>query len=90
MTFVFTSDLRPGELHPNTVYLRKALMKAGITARQAGELVGRKPNTILKYACEQGGRVIPDDLLERLDEALCVGEHHRFKPKLRFVEGDFA
>lgn len=77
------------KLHPNTAYLRAAIIKAGISHKQAGELVGRSKNTIGKYCCEQGGRVIPDDLLEALDDALHKGKHQRFKPKLKFInEGD--
>jgi len=74
------------KLHPNTIYLRAAMAKAGISHKQAGALVGRKAQSITKYACETEGRVIPDALLEKLDDALCNDEHLKFRPKLKFLE----
>lgn len=74
------------DLHPNTIYLRAIVKKAGITHKQAGELVGRKAQTITKYATETEARVIPNDLLEKLDEALCKNKHLRFRPRLKFLD----
>lgn len=75
------------KLHPNTVYLRAAMVKAGISHKQAAELVGRKAQTITKYATETEGRIIPDNLLEALDDALCRDKHLKFRPKLNFLKG---
>lgn len=54
-------------MHERTTALRQLMARRGISARQAGEIVGRTEKTVRMWRCRTGERVIPEHTLEILD-----------------------
>lgn len=53
-------------MNTNTRELRAIMAKCNLNARQVGEILGRKHNTVLVWCMLESKRPIPDKMLELL------------------------